>query len=150
MKKSLYTTSSKRNLRPKLKGPITRQKKVKVGDAGYKGLGLFANKTFKKGECILEVVTKKMSHSNWQKRSAALGVPESSGLWWYDKRAYDPLFDSMSSAPVWWRLNHSYFPNCDMVPHSSSVEWKANQTIHIGQEICFHYKDPDDEWDRTM
>lgn len=123
---------------------------TKVQDAGTKGLGLFANKAFRKGDCIMRIAVKRTTKRKWVKRAVELSLPQSAGLCWFDRIVYDPLFVSVTNPPQWWMLNHSYSPNCALRLKGSFIVLTATKSVPSGEELCFNYGRPDPAWDLTM
>jgi hypothetical protein len=63
-----------------------------------------------------------------------------------DRVLWDPAFTGLDCIPVWYRLNHSYFPNLKLRLREGVVEWIALDAIGMGNELTFGYGQPDDRW----
>ena len=72
---------------------------------------------------------------------------EDAGLRDRDRVLWDPAFTGLDRIPVWYRLNHSYFPNLELRFRAGVVEWIALDAIGMGDELTFGYGQPDPAWE---
>lgn len=129
--------------------------RVKVKKAKY-GKGLFANQDIKFTKLvrdrpvIISFEAKTKGQKRWDEHVEKFGIPFDSGLKKYDKYLYDPTFTDPKNPPNWYRLNHSFFPNAIMKVRGTTVVWLPLKDIKKGEEITFHYGDPDESWDKSV
>ena len=120
--------------------------------------GLFADQDIKHQRLqrdravVIDFVAASTSPKGWTERLDQLNLQtyDDSGFRWYDKIYYDPTFTSEESKPMWYRLNHSFYPNVELIKTQSMVGWRTLRDIHKGDELTFHYGDPDPRWDVNL
>ena len=47
------------------------------------------------------------------------------------------------------KINHSDSPNCEMYFHEDGIWLYANQDIHVGEELTYHYMDDERKHDNV-
>lgn len=95
------------------------------------GLGLFANRPFEKGECVIEYTGEKISDAEAQRRGGRY-LFELNDAWTLDGK------DRRHTARY---INHSCKPNC--VPELNDDETRvfiyAKRAIKAGEEFTYNY-----------
>ena len=126
--------------------------KIVVKNSGIAGKGLFANQDVthnrlkKDRTVVVQFDGAKMSQKKWDKYWKEKKLPSDSAIGFYDYVLYDPKFVSMRSPPKWYRLNHSFSPNLEVSKKGEIVRWTTLKDIKKGDELTFHYGDPDPDW----
>jgi|GEM_PF-5849919 len=66
---------------------------------------------------------------------------------------YDKSWDGTGSVPFWYRMNHSFSPNCapmllnpNASPREQEIGWVTAKSVRAGDELTFRYHDVPDEW----
>ncbi|MAQ59254.1 hypothetical protein CL638_00895 [bacterium] len=95
------------------------------------GLGLFANRDFKKDEVIIEYVGETISDAEAQRRGGKY-LFELNDDWTIDGKSRD------NTARY---INHSCKPNCyaELTEDETQVFIKAKRAIKAGEEFTYHY-----------
>ena len=78
--------------------------------------GLFTAQQVRDGDIVrsFEATSKTyLQFMRWLK-STGLQDFEDAGLRYMDRVLCDPAFTGLDKIPMWYRLNHSYFPNLEM------------------------------------
>ena len=101
-------------------------KKYIVKKAGKKGKGLFANKNFKKGELILDIIPGRIIS---KKEAKKVPDPWNEYLDYHDKNHY-----YFMGYPEYY-INHS----CDPNVYGKKNKLYAMKNIKKGDELCFDY-----------
>ena len=116
--------------------------------------GLFAGEDIKHQRLIKDraIVAsfegKRMTAKQWEKYWPQKGIPSDAGLHFYNYVIYDPTF-TKKNTPRWYRLNHSFKPNVKFHKVGNRVVWKTLRNIKKGEELRFHYGNPDPSWDKN-
>ena len=130
---------------------------VTVGQSGlvpFPGeLGLFAAVDIDRHAvaCSFKTTSFTVNQSReWLKKNGLGGFPDS-GFPDLDRVLHDRSFTRVDKIPCWYRLNHSYFPNLEVVSWKHGVlEWRALKDIKKGEELCFAYGEPYDKWSKNV
>ena len=125
---------------------------LEVHPARGKGLGVFAVHRIKSNKVILTMhQARVIDSSNWDEASERMGLPEDCGIHCPgNKVIYDPSvtlckLGSGAEVSTWYRMNHCNNPNTRMRmnPTGECIEWVTLRCVSKGEEITFHYGDPD-------
>ena len=86
-------------------------------------------------------------YNQWIRDKGLAAEFEDGGMFDLGRVLVDPEFTGPDQIPLWYRLNHSYFPNLEMRCRSGVVEWTAEPAdIEAGAELKFAYGDPNKDW----
>lgn len=131
-----------------------------------KGLGVFAAEDIPVynlgGRVIVSMDVYDVSRSSsWDALRRDMGIPDDSGVHCYGgKVIYDPTvtlerLDTGRQVSIWYRMNHCNQPNTKMRlakdgskrgSKSEFIEWVAHRSIKKGDEITYHYGEPDPDF----
>ncbi len=99
--------------------------KLRIGDAGPKGKGVFASARVEPGEFVWDYEGKEQWISD---------IPEE--LWQYTFQVDYDRYVLPEKGSIGWYLNHSCEPNCVILGRTRIV---ALSTIEPGEEVTFDY-----------
>lgn len=134
-----------------------------VGDAGKKGLGLFAQRDFPCGTVVTRMLSPTCITATtpsqlvdwWERHTQQTDVPGDSAIFLYRSKntckqlVYDAAFAG-GQVPAWYRINHSSLRS-NVRPRWCSLKQRldfvATEDVRSGQEILFSYGQPDPDWD---
>lgn len=125
---------------------------TRVAPSAVAGLGLFANVRIERMASIAtipaqRVLSKAEAPSAWAAWRARHRLPHDACIRLHDGRiAYGAQWRSSSEVPDWYRMNHSTTPNVIMRLSAEGVVWRARRDIEPGEELTYHYGEPDARW----
>jgi SET domain-containing protein len=105
-----------------------KEKKFQLKKTLY-GLGLFANKNFKRGDFLIEYTGEKISNEEADRRGGKY-------LMTLNKKY---TIDGKGRENVARYINHSCKPNCTQYIEGNKVKIYARRKIEIGDELHFNY-----------
>jgi uncharacterized protein len=105
-----------------------KPKDVRVGRS-YAGLGLFAGKSFKKDERIIEYIGERISAEEANKRGGKYLFEVSSRT----------TIDGSARSNVARYINHSCDPNCEAIDNKGRIFIHAMRAIESGEELTYDY-----------
>ena len=107
---------------------MKEQKKFVLKKIGY-GLGLFANKVFKRGQYIIEYTGEKLLNAEADRRGGKY-------LMVLDSKY---TLDGKSRKNLARYANHSCKPNCIQYIVGSRINLYARRKIEVGEELTYNY-----------
>ena len=119
---------------------------VYVAPSSIAGDGLFAAKSFRKGDRVIGFRFKAARNKFvWKDMAAARSIPTDAAFVFNGKMLYDPKFTNQSK-PMWYNFNHADAANTIIQKSGPMVAWYAARAIARDEELTFDYVEPDPSW----
>lgn len=104
--------------------------KTSVRNAGKKGRGVFAKRTIRKNDLIEACQVLIMPQKDWKK------IEKTFLAYYVFEWGFKDVALALGNGSLY---NHSENPNCRWSPEGETLQYRAERTIHKGEEICINY-----------